>query len=140
MLAKLICGKCGADLTSPIRIHSSKDPSFDVPEIEDGKPLTVSGEAIKSWEPMQRSLDPNEPTALEFVPQYWLNPTDTEASVKPVNNPRRLNGCCGLAGCDGPNMRCNACKAEVGTRRSDCWTANVFIPDPNNTQWLEVVQ
>ncbi|NLU66175.1 hypothetical protein [Streptomyces sp. HNM0574] len=35
---------------------------------------------------------------------------------------RRRNGCCGLDGCDGPNLLCAGCGAEIATRRSDCWT------------------
>jgi hypothetical protein len=32
----------------------------------------------------------------------------------------RLNGCCGLDGCDGPNLVCPK-GHEIGTERSDCW-------------------
>ena len=39
-------------------------------------------------------------------------------------DPRRLNGCCGLDGCDGPNLVCPK-GHEIGTERSDCWMAHV---------------
>jgi hypothetical protein len=37
---------------------------------------------------------------------------------------RRLVGCCGIAGQDGPNLVCGGCGVEVATRESDCWTDN----------------
>ena len=42
----------------------------------------------------------------------------------------RRSGCCGLDGCDGPNLVCRACAAEVATERSDCWTPQgvVLVP------------
>ncbi|MFD8417726.1 hypothetical protein ACFV2Q_39415, partial [Streptomyces sp. NPDC059650] len=38
---------------------------------------------------------------------------------------RRLSGCCGLAGQDGPNLVCSGCGLEVATKESDCWTDNL---------------
>ncbi|MGW3493103.1 hypothetical protein [Streptomyces sp. NPDC001020] len=38
---------------------------------------------------------------------------------------RRLAGCCGVAGQDGPNLVCSGCGVEVGTKESDCWTDNL---------------
>jgi hypothetical protein len=38
---------------------------------------------------------------------------------------RRLVGCCGLAGQDGPNLVCGGCGVEVATKESDCWTDNL---------------
>ncbi|MER6167121.1 MULTISPECIES: hypothetical protein [Streptomyces] len=38
---------------------------------------------------------------------------------------RRLVGCCGLAGQDGPNLVCSGCGVEVATKESDCWTDNL---------------
>ncbi|WP_433127701.1 hypothetical protein ACQPWW_32965 [Micromonospora sp. CA-240977] len=42
---------------------------------------------------------------------------------------RRRNGCCGLDGCDGPNLVCS-CGAEIATESSDCWTAQVVRLQP----------
>jgi hypothetical protein len=41
-------------------------------------------------------------------------------------DPHRLNGCCGLDGCDGPNLVCEN-GHEVATERSDCWMAHAAI-------------
>jgi len=38
---------------------------------------------------------------------------------------RRLGGCCGLAGQEGPNLVCSGCGVEVATKESDCWTDNL---------------
>lgn len=40
----------------------------------------------------------------------------------------RLNGCCGLDGCDGPNKLCLD-GHEIGTEMSDCWIAHAVILD-----------
>ncbi|WP_045864566.1 hypothetical protein [Streptomyces sp. WMMB 714] len=42
----------------------------------------------------------------------------------------RRNGCCGLDGCDGPNLVCRRCGAEVATERSDCWTPQEVVLVP----------
>jgi hypothetical protein len=39
---------------------------------------------------------------------------------------RRLNGCCGLDGCDGPNLVCTN-GHEIGTEKSDCWTPHAAV-------------
>jgi hypothetical protein len=39
---------------------------------------------------------------------------------------RRLGGCCGLDGLDGPNKVCRN-GHEIGTERSDCWLAHAFL-------------
>ncbi|MET7622787.1 hypothetical protein [Streptomyces sp. NPDC005408] len=39
----------------------------------------------------------------------------------------RLNGCCGLDGCDGPNLVCRFCTAELAVERSDCWTPQEVV-------------
>ena len=41
---------------------------------------------------------------------------------------RRLQGCCGLDGCNGRNTVC--CNGhEVGTEKSDCWMPHVLLLD-----------
>ncbi|MBX9797745.1 hypothetical protein [Sphingomonas sp.] len=134
MMAILHCTACGAALSGPISIGPAIADANEL-EWSDGKPISPVGVAIESMDPMQKSFDPEHPAKLEFSPQFWMNPRDTEDAVELVDDHCRLNGCCGLDGCDGPNMRCRRCKAEVGTRQSDCWTADVFIPQPGATNW-----
>jgi hypothetical protein len=44
-------------------------------------------------------------------------------------DPGRLNGCCGLDGCDGMNKLCEN-GHEVATEKSDCWLAHATLFDP----------
>jgi hypothetical protein len=131
----LFCTSCGAQLTCPLEIVSGKDPSVPAPDIRDGQPITSSGIGYKSYEPIERSCEA-EPGKLEFTPQFWLNPADLRDAVRLPKKSRRLNGCCGLDGCDGPNQVCR-CGAEVGTLKTDCWTPLVFIPQPDVTEWRQ---
>ena len=137
MFAELTCANCGAVLACALKVLPLADPAEAGLDYVDQKPLTPSGVVFLSSHPMQWSDDPTRKPALQFNPQHWLNPADVENAVEPVTDPRRLNGCCGLDGSDGPNMRCRNCKAEVGTRQSDCWTSDVFIPAPGAISWQE---
>ncbi|MGY4395622.1 hypothetical protein ACVWZA_000783 [Sphingomonas sp. UYAg733] len=131
----LHCTACGAQLTTSLTILSRKDPAVTQPIFEDGKPLSEPGSCFKSYEPIERSLS-GDPVPLDFIPQYWLNPDDLTKAVKMTADGRRLNGCCGPAGSNGPNQKCQ-CGAEVGTLQADCWTSRVFIPQPDTTLWTE---
>ena len=46
---------------------------------------------------------------------------------------RRLSGCCGLDGCDGPNL-VDSSGNEVGTERSDCWMPHCVILEPERVR------
>ena len=129
----LFCNACGAQLTEPLTLRSGKDPSVPPPKVEAELSLSARGEVHKSYEPIERSYG-SEPAALEFTPQYWVNPDDLTDRVLLTKRKKRLGGCCGLAGTDGPNQICR-CGAEVGTLKTDCWTPHVFIPVPGNTDW-----
>lgn len=129
------CRKCGAALTGELTVLSTKDLAVAPPDLRDSEPVCPAGTAFKSHEPLQHSADPANPEPLDFTPQFWTNPLDFDAAVRPTRDIRRLNGCCGLAGCDGPNMLCRVCEAEVGTMQSDCWTPLIFVPHPSNTEF-----
>lgn len=129
------CRKCGAALTGELTMLSTKDPVVVSPELRDGEPVCPAGTAFKSHEPLQRAITPGRRALLEFVPQFWANPQDFKAAIEETRVIGRLNGCCGLDGCDGPNMLCRVCEAEVGTMQSDCWTPLIFVPHPSNTEF-----
>ena len=133
MLIALFCNACGAQLTEPLALRSGKDPSVPAPSMEAELTLSGRGEVYKSYEPIERSYS-DTPALLEFTPQYWVHPEDLTDRVQLTKRKRRLGGCCGLAGLEGPNQLCR-CGAEVGTLRNDCWTPHVFIPVPTNTGW-----
>jgi hypothetical protein len=142
----LFCATCGTQLTGPLTIWSGKDPSVPKPEHEDLMPVTPAGIAYKSYEPIMRSVSGAPeivlasmpvPVPLEFSPQFWINPDDLTEAVRQTKKKRRLQGCCGLDGCNGPNQICR-CGSEIGTRQSDCWTPSVFIPQPEATFWQKI--
>lgn len=57
---------------------------------------------------------------MEDDDQFILNSNDV-INCQNHEDQSRLNGCCGLDGCDGPNQVC-VNGHEIGTKRSDCWT------------------
>lgn len=132
----LTCRNCGAELTLPLLILSGKDPSVPPPVFSERQPLTERGVALKSYMPLTRSYA-DTPAPLEFVPQIWINPDDLTKAVRRTKNRRRLGGCCGMAGNNGPNQVCT-CGAEIGTLQADCWTPLVFVAEPDTTLWIEV--
>jgi hypothetical protein len=42
---------------------------------------------------------------------------------------KRLQGCRGLDGCDGPNLQCDICEMYVATKMTDCWQPHCVIFD-----------
>ncbi|MFC7220704.1 hypothetical protein ACFQLX_21450 [Streptomyces polyrhachis] len=47
-----------------------------------------------------------------------LHPDDLPGVARHPDS-RRLAGCCGIAGQDGPNLVCSGCGVEVATKESD---------------------
>lgn len=47
--------------------------------------------------------------------------------------PWRLNGCCGLDGCDGLNLL-DENGNEIGTEKSDCWMPHCAILEPDKVR------
>ena len=129
------CRNCGAALTGEITVMSSQDLAVAPAHLRDGEPPCPTGTAFKSHEPLLRSLTANHRVPLEFVPQFWAHPQDFELAIVQTADVRRRAGCCGMSGCDDPNMLCRACKAEVGTMQSDCWTPLIFVPEPDYTEF-----
>lgn len=131
----LICSACGTELSGVLTILSTKDPAVTEPCHVDGEPLGPAGTAYKSWKPLAEAMA-GPPVPLQFTPQYWLHPDDVAGRVQDTKQGVRLSGCCGLAGLNGPNQLC-ACGAEVGTLINDCWTAHIFVPEPDATDWRD---
>lgn len=129
------CRKCQTALTGEITVRSTKDPAIATPSLRDAQPVCAAGTAFKSHKPLQRSMTPGRQAPLEFVPQFWTNPQDFAAAIEETHNTARLAGCCGLDGCNGPNMVCCVCNTDIGTMQTDCWTPLIFVPDPDNTEF-----
>ncbi len=132
------CLRCSGPLTSDL----SETPFAELPppvapyDLEPGKDCPA-------WLPLGTfAVDPDP-----FGPPHVPSPTDEQilVSAGPRNtvlispddltvhrlhpDPRRRSGCCGLDGCDGPNLVCN-CGNEIATESSDCWTARVVRLEP----------
>lgn len=59
--------------------------------------------------------------------------TDDVLHVHLTDDSKRLNGCCGLDGCDGPNLQCDVCRAFVATKMTDCWMPHCVVFDVTAT-------
>ena len=68
----------------------------------------------------------------EAAGDFLVNLKDA-INVRNHPDSKRLNGCCGLDGCDGRNTVCSN-GHEVGTERSDCWMAHSLALDPNRVE------
>ncbi|WP_120501224.1 hypothetical protein [Roseovarius sp. EL26] len=132
----LQCKSCHLKISKPVRIYEAGVNGAIEPEFCDGLHVIQNGFAYKSVRPY-RTDSSSKKDKLDFVPQYWMTIQDVLPEVTLTMDLARLNGCCGLDGCDGPNRVCS-CGAEVGTEMSDCWTSHLFIPDPGQTNWVLV--
>jgi hypothetical protein len=153
MKRELVCKRCKSALTLPLTILSTKDPGVTWPACEIQKSPSPRGAAFKSYEAVMVDLSgatyplqfaetvaiAADQAPLAFIPQYWINPEDVLSSVQDSPHPATLSGCCGMSGINGPNQVCK-CGAEIGTRQSDCFTMDVFIPEPDATEWLTSIE
>jgi len=112
----LSCSRCKIRITKSVR--ALDDPS--VISIADGKPYLPSGLFLVSQ---------SEDEIIHQPGEYILNLADLQ-NTKRHSNRSRLRGCCGLDGCNGPNIVCiNG--HEVGTERSDCWMPHFIAISPS---------
>ena len=109
------CAACGHAITRPVALLPPDQPV----KLEDGEPAVPEGYFALSDD------------------EYWTGSAgcpliNLKDLIGTRHHPdgRRLSGCCGPDGCDGPNLVC-ACGREVGTEKSDCWMAHaaVLLPD-----------
>jgi hypothetical protein len=132
----LKCRNCGEDLSLPVTIFDADSVEFHQPAFVDGEDVMRQGFVFMSRKPY-RFCPEGPPDPLEFTPQYWMTMKDILENVHLTKDAKRLNGCCGLDGCDGPNRVCS-CGAYVGTEMNDCWTSYLFVPCPSNTEWSDI--
>ncbi len=107
---KVYCKTCGIALTQDISLYRGE--SFG---LEDGQDYIQPGVyTVGDGEYFSASEDCIIINKSDFV------------NVEDHPDGSRLNGCCGFAGCDGPNKVCiNG--HEVATEKSDCWMPNAVI-------------
>ena len=120
----LRCGSCGIGLTLPLR--GLPDPSL------------ISEEFGNDYIPRGYLLVSDGNYFTNSNGQFVVNLKDL-VNTKHHSDFRRLNGCCGLDGCDGKNTLCiNG--HEVGTERSDCWLPHAILFDPAAVEKVAVEQ
>lgn len=103
---KFKCNKCGTILTKEIKNYSVELCK------EDGQDLIPEGATVQ---------------ADEWSNGQWVINSKDALSMEVIDKPERLNGCCDLDGCDGLNLVCGTCKAEVATAKYDCWMPRHII-------------
>ncbi len=97
---------------------------------------TCHTELSPELQPLPADIPVNEADGEAYLPQgYYVvsdgnDYTNTEGKIiihihdlkNAIFHPdsKRLNGCCGLDGQDGPNRVC-VNNHEIGTEHSDCW-------------------
>ncbi len=99
------CSKCGIALTRPVEPLTGES----LLDGRDGQPIIPAG--LYCFSHGSR------------YPDGWVVNLADLINTRHHPDSRRLNGCCGLDGCDGINRVC-ANGHEVGTERSDCWWAH----------------
>ncbi len=134
----LLCTNCKRAVSKPVQILVDGTPDNPNVSWDDECELTPSGIAFKTHLRFPAHVSPVEKAhLLEFSPMFLLRPDDLDPIVKNTEDSSRLNGCCGLDGCDGLNKKCQ-CGAYIGTEKSDCWTPKVFITENAATHWQNV--
>lgn len=113
---KLYCKTCGLPLTNEILYYNGN--SFGE---ADGQNFIQAGfYAISDGDYFTGSQG-----------QFITNADDL-LNIKDHPDRSRLNGCCGLDGCDGLNKVCMN-GHEVATEKSDCWMPHVVIIEKDQT-------
>ncbi|GAA1416951.1 hypothetical protein ACFQZ4_49875 [Catellatospora coxensis] len=121
------CGTCGVAVTGDV----SEIPFPDEPAVHDDRTLAPSRMAPGSFArdpdrfgpPFEPAFDdPKLLVSAGPALTILVHPDDVRG-LRLHPDPRRLNGCCRLDGCDGPNLVCAGCGAEIATEQSDCWVS-----------------
>lgn len=116
---RISCKKCGTTLSKEVALVTSAD----VLSKEDENDYVPEGLAFQE--------DGGFWTAHKDC--WCLNKQDAINLTK-TTNLHRLNGCCDLDGCDGPNMVCANCGSEVATAKLDCWMPHAMIFETSSVQ------
>lgn len=112
---KFICRSCKNTLTKDLI-----DTQVDYCD-EDGEDLLPEGITNK---------------VEDFSGDKWAINSKDILSMTVTKELSRINGCCDLDGCDGPNLRCGKCDQYVATARYDCWLPRYVIMDPEKTELI----
>jgi hypothetical protein len=112
------CGNCKTRLSEDVRLAAADERNTN-----DGESYVPQGAAIQE----------DDSFFHQNVGGWILNIADV-VKTHPTTAQRRLSGCCGLDGMDGPNLLCVHCEAEVATKKTDCWMPHCVIFEPATTE------
>lgn len=117
---KLICKECNLEISEPL----SELKDLNLINENDGQDYIPRGFYLIQ-----------EETAYELVKgSIIINIKDLINSNRHSDG-SRLNGCCGLDGCDGMNRVCLN-DHEIGTEYSDCWRYHRVVLNPELVQLI----
>lgn len=117
----VLCAACGRRLSRPVvRLAEVPEPRRREGERNghDYDPTLAEGAYAVDPFPLATTTESDKVTSVGCL---VLNPSDVHA-LRDHPDLRRLSGCCGRDGLDGPNQVCRHCGAEVATLRDDCWS------------------
>jgi hypothetical protein len=117
----VVCRRCRTRLSEEVRLGGTAERNTS-----DGQAYVPRGTTI---------LD-DDSFFHQNVGSYIVNVNDV-VHTRLTGIQRRLAGCCGLDGMDGPNLLCDHCGAEVATKKTDCWMPHCVIFEPTATQVLQ---
>lgn len=116
------CKRCRNVLTQPL---VRAEANFQ-PDTRDRQPFVPQGVAYfeqgRYW-----SVEPG-------ASGIWCIHLESQLGMQLTTDPTRLNGCCDLDGCDGPNLLCAHCRAAVATAKKDCWMPHCILFSPTATE------
>lgn len=121
------CGNCGAAVTPDVTEVPFPERAPEHDGEGEAPPRIAPGTFARDPDPFGPPFGPTaeNPRVLVSagpVGTILVHPGDVrELRLHPDR--RRLNGCCRLDGCDGPNLVCAGCGAEIATEQSDCWVS-----------------
>ncbi|MEU8825204.1 hypothetical protein [Streptomyces sp. NPDC048636] len=142
------CRRCHGDLTVPVQEVPLPDADdapapYMLPEGEECPPRLCPGSfAYDPPHAAERVFRPHAAGAALGLQRAGLNGVvlaraDVHGTELTSLRGRR-NGCCGLDGCDGPNLVCRGCAAEVATEYSDCWTPQEVVLVPAAVEAVDI--
>ena len=117
---KLICKACNLEISEPLT--ELKD--LNLINVNDGQDYIPRGFYCIQ----------EEDTAYGIVKGSIIINIKDLINSKRHSNRSRLNGCCGLDGCDGMNRVCLH-DHEIGTEYSDCWRYHKVILNPESVRF-----
>ena len=114
----LICLHCSVPVTNKLRIISHADTCQEMGEnyLQLGTIVEEDGSFVRNRKGC-----------------YIVNSGDV-IHAHLTSDSTRIQGCCGLDGCDGPNLRCNGCNSYLATQMSDCWMAHCVVFETETTR------